>query len=56
MWEKEKDLENVKETIAEFKKRMDAEVRRQEKLDMAKERGFRRSELLGKYTERILYG
>ena len=35
---------------------MNAEVRRQEKLDMAEERGFRRGELLGKYIARVLYG
>jgi len=37
IWGKKKDLENVKKTIAEFKGRLSAEVRRQEKLNMAKE-------------------
>ena len=55
MWEKEEDLENTKEAIVEFEGRMNAKVRRQKKLDMAEERGFRRSELLGKYTVRMLY-
>jgi len=55
MWEKEEDLENTKEAIVEFEGRMNAKVRRQKKLDMAEERGFRRSELLGKYTARMLY-
>jgi len=27
-WEKKKDLENTKELVAEFKRRMNAEVRR----------------------------
>ena len=35
---------------------MNAEVRRQEKLDMAKERDFKRRELPGKYMVKILYG
>ena len=34
---------------------MNVEVRRQEKIDMAKERDFRREELLEKFTVRILY-
>ena len=32
-WEKEEDLENAKELVAEFEGRMNIEVRRQEKLD-----------------------
>ena len=31
------------------------EVRRQEKLDMAKKKDFRRGELLGKYIAKLLY-
>ena len=34
---------------------MNVEVRRQEKIDMAEERDYRRGELLGKYTAKILY-
>ena len=45
----------MKEVVAEFKGRVNAEVRRQEKLDIAEERDFRRGELLGKYTAEILY-
>jgi len=41
--------------VAEFKGRMNAEVRRQGKLDLAEERDFRRRELPGKYTVKILY-
>ena len=37
IWEKKKDLENVKKTIAEFKERLSTEVRRQEKLNIAEE-------------------
>ena len=54
-WEKEKDLENTKKVIAEFEERMNAEVRRQEKLDMVKEKNFRRDELPRKYMAKILY-
>ena len=55
-WEKEEDLGNSKEVVAEFDGRMNAEVRQQERLDIAKERDFRREELLGKYIAKILYG
>ena len=48
----EKNLENVKEIVAEFEKRINIEVRRQE---IAEERDFRRRELLGKYMVKILY-
>jgi len=35
---------------------MNTEVRRQEKLDMAKKRDFRRGELSGKFIAKMLYG
>jgi len=54
-WEKEENLKNVKEEVVEFEGRMNAEVRWQEKLDIAEERDFRRGELPGKYMARILY-
>ena len=53
-WKKEKNLENIRKTVEEFEGRMSAEVRK-EKLDRRKERNFRRKELLGKYTAKILY-
>jgi len=40
-WKKKKDLENTKEAVAEFKKRKNVEVRKQEKLNMVEERSFR---------------
>ena len=40
-WKKEEDLENTKELVAELEKRMNVEVRRQEKLDLAEEKNFR---------------
>jgi len=42
--------------IEEFEGRMNVEVRRQEKIDMVEERDFRRGELPGKFTAKILYG
>ena len=53
---KKEDLENVKKVVAKFKRRINTEVRRQEKLDMAEEQYFRREELPGKYIVKILYG
>jgi len=44
----------VKELVAEFKKRMSTEVRRQEKLNMVEKKDFRREELPKKYTVKIL--
>ena len=41
--------------MVELKERLNTEVRKQEKLDMAKERNFRRGELLEKYTSKLLY-
>ena len=35
---------------------MNVEIRRQEKIDMMEERDFRRGELLGKFTVKMLYG
>jgi len=42
--------------LEEFEGRMNTEVRRQKKLDMAEQKDFRRGELLGKFTAKILYG
>jgi len=49
-------LENAKKVIAEFERRVNAKVRRQEKLNIAEERNFKRGDLLGKYTVKMLYG
>ena len=54
--EKLENLKNAGEALEEFEGRMNAEIRRQEKIDMAKERDFRRGELLGKFTVKMLYG
>jgi len=38
-----------------FEKRLNAEVRKQKKLDIAKERDFRREKLPKKYIMKMLY-
>jgi len=55
-WERKENLKNAEEALEEFEGRMSTEVRRQERIDMAEERDFRREELLGKFTTRMLYG
>ena len=42
--------------LEDFEGRMEAEIRRQEKLDRAKEQDFRRGELPEKFMARMLYG
>jgi len=54
-WERKEDLENAREALEEFEGRMNTEVRRQEKLDMAEKKDFRRGKLLGRFTAKILY-
>jgi len=48
-------LENIKEVVVEFEGRMSIKVRKQEKLDMVKERDFRKGELLENYMTKMLY-
>ena len=55
IWERKENLKNAEEALEEFEGRMSAEVRRQERIDMAEERDFRRGELLGKFMVRMLY-
>jgi len=54
-WERIENLKNTEETIKKFEGRMSAEVGRQEKIDIAEEKDFRRGKLLGKFTARMLY-
>ena len=54
-WKREKDLGNTREVLEEFKGRMNTKVRRQEKLDMAEEKDFKREELPEKFIAKILY-
>ena len=42
--------------MAKFKERLNTEVRKQEKLNMAKKRNLKREKLLEKYTAKLLYG
>ena len=42
--------------LEEFKGRMNAEIRRQEKINMVEERDFRRGELPEKFMVKMLYG
>jgi len=55
-WERKEDLKNTREALEEFKRKMNAEVRRQEKINMVEEKNFRREKLPGKFTARMLYG
>jgi len=55
-WERIENLKNAEEAIKEFEGKMSVEVRRQEKIDMAEERDFRRGELPGKFMAKMLYG
>jgi len=55
IWKRKEDLGNAREVLEEFEERINTEIRRQEKLDMAEERDFRRGELPGKFTAKMLY-
>ena len=48
-------MENTKEIVAEFEERMNAEVRRQKKLDIVEEKDFRSRELPWMYITKMLY-
>ena len=54
--EREENLENAMKVVAEFERRLNTEVRWQEKLDIAKKQDFRRKELPGKHMAKMLYG
>ena len=56
IWKRKEDLENAREVLEEIEGRMNTEVRRQEKLNMAEEKDFRRGELPGKFMAKMLYG
>jgi len=55
-WERKENLKNAEEALEEFEERINVEVRRQERIDMAEKRDFRRRELPGKFTAKMLYG
>ena len=55
-WERRENLKNAEELIEEFEKE-GIEVRQQEKIEKRKDEDeYRRMELLGKYTAKLLYG
>ena len=54
-WEKKKDLRNAKKLVDDFEGRLEAEVRRQVGERKAEREEYRRMELLGKYTVKLLY-
>ena len=49
-------MENVKKVVVKLERRLNTEVRKQEKLNLAKERDFRREKLLGKYIDVVWLG
>ena len=55
-WKRKEDLGNAREALEEFEGRINAEVRRQEKLERTEENDFRRGELLGNFIAKMLYG
>ena len=62
-WEKGEDLENAKKLVDEFEGRLNIKVRQQEKIEVGGEikrnpevEKYRRNELPGKYTAKLLYG
>jgi len=56
IWERREALGNTRKVLEEFEGRINAEVRRQEKLNIAEEKDFRREKLPGKFTAKMLYG
>ena len=62
IWEKEENLENVKELVDEFEKRISVEVRQQEGVEKRqrvklnpKAEEFKRSKLPERYIAKMLY-
>ena len=63
MWEREEDLENVKELVDKFKGRLIAEIRKQKEIDQRQKvklnlraEEYKRIELLGNYMAKLLFG
>jgi len=62
IWEREKDLENMRKLVDKFEGRLETEVRQQEGIDKRWKlkldpnmKEFRRSKLLEKYIVKILF-
>ena len=50
-------MKNAKELVDDFKERVGAEIRHQERVEKkGEEKEYRRMELPGKYTAKLLYG
>ena len=47
-------MKNAEEALADFEEKM--EIRKQEKIEEAEDRDFRRGELPGKFMAKMLYG
>ena len=47
-------MKNAEEALADFERKM--EIRKQEKIEEAEDRDFKRGELLGKFMIKMLYG
>jgi len=54
--EKKNNLGNTREALEEFERRMNTEMRRQEKIDIVEERDFKKGELPEKFMTKMLYG
>ena len=54
-WEKKENFKNVKEALKEFKGKISAEVRKEERINIAEKKDFKREKLLEKFTARMLY-
>ena len=53
--EERERLKNTKEAVAKFEERLSTEIREQEKLEIAKEKNFKRKKLLGKvYSKNVI--
>ena len=48
-------MKNAGKVLKEFEGRMNAKVRRQEKIDIAEKRDFKRGKLSEKFTAKMLY-
>ena len=55
-WEKRKDLGNARELVDDFEERLGTGVRRQVGERKAEREEYRKMELPGKYTAKLLYG
>ena len=54
-WEREEYLRNIKELVEDFKGRLGIEVRQQVGEKKAEREKYRKIELPGKYTAKLLY-